>query len=494
MFKFNQNQYIYFAVILIVILFRVSLCFAEFTIEDEKKVGKEFYDQLEEHQLIYKNKVLNDYITKIGNRILEQTQKAPFEFRFLIVDSDAINAFATPGGYIYINKGLILVSENEAELAGVMAHEIGHANARHVASIIEKSKKLNIATLAAILAGAFLGGGGEATAAIAAFSMAGATSLTLKYTREHEEEADRLGASYLVNAGYYPMAMVDFLKIMKRHEFLSKTMPSYLQTHPGTDDRIYYLDSLVLTQYPQRGKKNIIGNLSRMQSLIPLDQPDLNIKYNQFIESLKKNSENVDVLYNLALIEDQLGQTDSAIKHYQKILSISPKDEDALKNIGILYLKTGDASRALDYLTRAANLNADNGDVNLALGKSYFASEKYQNALNYFLKLKDQVLDKEDINYFLAMTYGKLNNQGESHYYFGLYFKNAKKKESALFHLREALNYFALGSERYNAINQAIKDVESGEKQRPPMEKPKPKLNSLDLTSLNSDIIYKKRL
>jgi predicted Zn-dependent protease len=470
--KFIQNQHICFAVILFILLFRVSPCLAEFTIEDEKKLGKEFYDKMNEHQLIYKNKDLNDYITKIGNLILAQTQKAPFEFHFSIVDSDAINAFATPGGYIYINKGLILVSENEAELAGVMAHEIGHANGRHVASLIEKSQKLNISTLAAIIAGAFLGGGGQATAAIAAFSVAGSSSLTLKFMREHEEEADRLGLSYLVSAGYYPLAMVDFLKIMKQYEFLSKTMPSYLQTHPGTDDRIYYMDSLVLTQYPQKGKKNIIGNLSRIQALIPLDQSDLNNKYNQLTESLKKSPDNVDLLYCLAVIEDQLGQTSSALKHLQKALSLSPHDEDVLKNIGLIYLKMGNADLAQDHLLKAANLNADNDDVNLALGKAYFASGKYQNALNYYLKLKDKVLDNEDIHYFLAMTYGKLNNQGESHYYFGLYFKKLKKKDSALFHFREALNYFPQGSERNTAINQAIKDVENPEKQRP---KNKPK-------------------
>jgi predicted Zn-dependent protease len=470
--KFIQNQHICFAVILFILLFRVSPCLAEFTIEDEKKLGKEFYDKMNEHQLIYKNKDLNDYITKIGNLILAQTQKAPFEFHFSIVDSDAINAFATPGGYIYINKGLILVSENEAELAGVMAHEIGHANGRHVASIIEKSQKLNIATLAAIIAGAFLGGGGQATAAIAAFSVAGSSSLTLKFMREHEEEADRLGLSYLVSAGYYPLAMVDFLKIMKQYEFLSKTMPSYLQTHPGTDDRIYYMDSLVLTQYPQKGKRNIIGNLSRIQALIPLDQSDLNNKYNQLTESLKKSPDNVDLLYCLAVIEDQLGQTSSALKDLQKALSLSPHDEDVLKSIGLIYLKMGNADLAQDYLLKAANLNANNDDINLALGKAYFASGKYQNALNYYLKLKDKVLNNEDINYFLAMTYGKLNNQGESHYYFGLYFKKLRKKESALFHFREALNYFPQGSERNAAINQAIKDVENPDKQRP-KDKPK---------------------
>jgi beta-barrel assembly-enhancing protease len=210
--KLLQNQYIFFAVLFLLIFFRTSTCCAEFTIDDEKKLGKEFYDKLEKNHFLLENKRLNDYINQIGNLILAQSKKAPFEFHFSIVNSNAINAFATPGGYIYINKGLINVAENEGELAGVIAHEIGHANARHVASIIEKSQKLNIATLAAIIAGAFLGGGGEAVAAIAAFSVAGSTSMTLKYMREHEEEADRLGIGYLVSAGYYPTAMVDFLR------------------------------------------------------------------------------------------------------------------------------------------------------------------------------------------------------------------------------------------------------------------------------------------
>ncbi|PKN53452.1 MAG: hypothetical protein CVU55_02190 [Deltaproteobacteria bacterium HGW-Deltaproteobacteria-13] len=472
--KLIQNQYIYFALILFVLLFRANPCLAEFTIADEKKLGKEFYDKLEEHQLILKNKVLNDYINKIGNLILTQTKKAPFEFRFSIVDSSAINAFATPGGYIYINKGLITAAENEGELAGVIAHEIGHANARHVASIIEKSKKLNIATLAAIIAGAFLGGGGQATAAIAAFSMAGSSTLTLKFMREHEEEADRLGISYLVGAGYYPAAMIDFLKIMKQNEFLSKTMPSYLLTHPGTDDRIFYMDSLILTQYPQKGAKNIIGNFNRIQVLVPLDTTDeLNKKYRQLEESLKKDPANVDLLYTFAFVEDQLGQTSSALIHYQKALSLSPRDQDVLKNIGLIYLKTGQADLAQNYLLRAAGLNADNDEVTYALGKAYLATGNYQKALDCFLRLETASQDNDDINYQIAMAYGKLNKQGESHYYFGLHFKKEKKKESALFHFKEALNYFPKNSERSIAIQQAIKDLETGGRQKSE-EKPKP--------------------
>jgi len=459
--KLLQNQYISFAVLFLLIFFRTSNCCAEFTIDDEKKLGKEFYDKLEKNHFLLENKRLNDYINQIGNLILAQSKKAPFAFHFSIVNSNAINAFATPGGYIYINKGLISVAENEGELAGVIAHEIGHANARHIASIIEKSQKLNIATLAAIIAGAFLGGGGEATAAIAAFAVAGSSSLTLKYMREHEEEADRLGITYLVSAGYYPGAMVDFLKIIKQYEFISKTMPSYLMTHPGTDQRIFYLDSLILTKYHQTGAKDIVGNLKRMQTLISLNGADLDARQRQLKDALIKNPGNVDLLYALALVEDKLGQTSSALEYFQKALSLSPRDEDVLKNIGLMYLKMGKADLALNYFQRAANLDTNNDEVILALGKTYFALGNYQKALDCFLKLENSTFDDVDINYHIAMAYGKLNNQGESHYYFGLYFKKAKKKESALFHFKEALKYFSPGSERTGTINKEIKELES---------------------------------
>jgi Putative Zn-dependent protease, contains TPR repeats len=290
--------------------------------------------------------------------------------------------------------------------------------------------------------------------------------------REHEEEADRLGINYLANAGYYPAAMVDFLKVIKKYEFLSKTIPSYLLTHPGTDDRIFYLDSLILTQYRQRGAKNIIGNLSRMQTLIPLNEADLNARQRQLAEALTKEPKNVDLLYALASTEDDLDQTSLALEHLQNALSLSPRDEDVLKNIGLIYLKMGKIDQAKIYLQRAANINSNNDEITFALGNTYFATGSYQNALDNYLQLKDKALDDNDINYHIAMAYGKLNNQGESHYYFGLHFKKSRKKESALFHFKEALNYFPQGSERSAVINNEIKELSIDS---PPQSKSKSK-------------------
>ncbi|HQM43748.1 MAG TPA: M48 family metallopeptidase, partial [Smithellaceae bacterium] len=212
MHKIIQKQYKFLIVAIATLLFSAEICFAAFTIDDERKLGKEFFDKLNQNNFLLKDRQLNEYITQVGSLVLAQSKKAPFDYTFSVVDSSAINAFATPGGYIYLHKGLISAVDNEAELAGVIAHELAHANARHIARIIEKSTKLNMAALAAMIAGAFLGGGGEASAAIAAFSLAGAGALTLKYQREHEEEADRLGITYLFNAGYDPSAMVSFLR------------------------------------------------------------------------------------------------------------------------------------------------------------------------------------------------------------------------------------------------------------------------------------------
>jgi beta-barrel assembly-enhancing protease len=467
-FKRIQKQYFSFLLVLFLLSCGVQNADGAFTIEDEKKMGKEIYDKLEKSNFLLHDKKLNDYVTQIGNRVLSHSNKASFDFTFTIFNSSGINAFATPGGYVYINKGLITVVENEAQLAGVLAHEIAHANARHIASMIEKSQKLNIAMLAGIIAGVLLGGGGEASAALAAFSVAGATSLSLKYQREHEEEADRMGILYLVNSGYYPEAMVEFLKIMKQYEFLSKTIPSYFLTHPGTDDRIFYLESLIQTAYRRSGgSANIIGNIMRIQAKIIPDEKDLPSRRRQLQEKIKKDPDNVDLLYAMALLEDQLEQTSTALEYLQKALKLAPNDQDILKSIGLLYLKTGNADMARFHLLQAAKVDPDNFQITLALGKANFALGDFANALNYLLKIQDQSSNDTEVTYYIAMCYGRLNQQGESHYYFGLYFKNEQKRESALFHFRKALDYYPEGTPRAAAINDAIRELSAKPLRRP---------------------------
>ncbi|MFI5205731.1 MAG: M48 family metalloprotease, partial [Candidatus Paceibacterales bacterium] len=336
-------------IVIFVFLSSVGYAYASFTIEDEKKVGKEFYEKMDKSGILYHDARVATYISQVGNHILSYMPKSPFEYHFSVIKSSAVNAFATPGGYVYVNVGLINLVENESELAGVLSHEIGHVTARHVADIIEKSQKVNIATLAAILAGAFLGGGGDATAAIAGFSMATATTLNLKYSREHEEEADRLGLSYLTQAGYDGTSMIDFLKTMRQYEFYSSSVPSYFLTHPGTDERIRYLDALLQTKYVKTGSKSIFGQLKRVQILLMLDQKNLDVNLKYFQSALEKKLDDVDYLYGLAMTQEQMGLVVQSLETFQKALKQAPNDGDVLQDLGIAYFKGGKLSDAIIY-------------------------------------------------------------------------------------------------------------------------------------------------
>jgi predicted Zn-dependent protease len=429
---------------------------ASFTIEDEKKLGKEFYEKLQKGDFLLQNEQANNYITLLGKRVLAFSEKAPFDFQFSIIRSSAINAFATPGGYVYVNQGLINLVENEAELAGVLAHEIGHVNGHHIAETIDRSTKLSISTLAAIIAGAFLGGGGDLTAAVASFSVATATSLSLKYSREQEEAADRAGLSYLVAAGYDGRAMLDFLKIMRRYEYYSNTIPSYFLTHPGTDERIHYIDALLQTIYNRGGANHILGNLKRIQVILLLNAkaPDANLPY--FQKELNGHPEDPDLLYGLAVSEDRLGMTREALEHFQKSLRLSPDDPDILRDLGIALFKIGQFDDAAQNLRRATKLRENDVDANLHLGKTLEALGDVSGALNLYKKLEAKRPDDPEIFYSLAMVYGKMGQTGDSHYYFGRYFKKKGKADSALFHLKAALNDFSTDHPKRTEIKKEI--------------------------------------
>jgi predicted Zn-dependent protease len=429
---------------------------ASFTIEDEKKLGKEFYEKLQKGNFLLQNEQANSYLTLLGKRILGYSEKAPFDFQFSIIRSSAINAFATPGGYVYLNQGLINLAENEAELAGVLAHEIAHVNGRHIAEIIDRSTKLSISTLAAILAGAFLGGGGDVTAAVASFSMAAATTLSLKYSRQQEEAADRTGLSYLVAAGYDGRAMLDFLKIMRRFEYYSNMIPSYFLTHPGTDERSHYIDALLQTTYNRGGADHIIGNLKRIQIILLLDTkaPDSNLLY--FQKELNDHPDDPDLLYGLAKTEDKLGMTRDALEHFRKALHLAPDDADILRDLGIALFNLGQFEDAAQNLRRAIRFRENDVDANLHLGKTLAALGDLPGALRLYKKLEARRPDDPEIFYNLAMVYGKTGQTGDSHYYFGLYFKKKGKMDSALFHLKAALKDVSPDHPKWSEIKKEI--------------------------------------
>ncbi len=180
------------------------------TIEEEKKLGKTIFLEMERGVEFVKDPTLQAFLDRMGQSLISPMGATPFEFKFYLINVPDPNAYALPGGYIFVTTGLITLAENEHEVAGVLSHEISHVTQRHVSQMIERSKRMSIATLAAIIAGVLAGGGGKVSEATMVGAVAMAEAQALKYTRENEVDADQNSLQYMLKAGYDPSGLISF--------------------------------------------------------------------------------------------------------------------------------------------------------------------------------------------------------------------------------------------------------------------------------------------
>ncbi|HMT09505.1 MAG TPA: M48 family metallopeptidase [Pyrinomonadaceae bacterium] len=214
--------------------------------EKELAIGRQLSMQVEKESKMVEDPIVTEYINRVGqNIVLHSDAKVPFTIK--VIDSDEVNAFALPGGFFYVHRGLILAADNEAELAGVMAHEIAHVTARHAMENQGKSTAINYGALIGIIFGGpivstVLQNGGGILAGLAG----------LKFTRGAEMEADNLGAQYLYASGYDPTAMSTmFEKLASQNKKKPGSIQKLFSTHPPSLERRDESLRLV-ARYPER--------------------------------------------------------------------------------------------------------------------------------------------------------------------------------------------------------------------------------------------------
>lgn len=203
-----------------------------YSIEKEEALGREISQQVEQQARLINDPVTTEYVNRIGQNLVRHSD-AKVTFTIKVVDDEQVNAFALPGGFFYVNTGVLLAADSEAELAGVMAHEIAHVAARHATRNATKQDIWNLASLPLIFVG------GPVGAAIREISGIAVPMSFLKFSRDAEREADFLGLEYQYAAGYDPTAFVDFFEKLEAH---SKQQSGFVarafSTHPMNDDRI----------------------------------------------------------------------------------------------------------------------------------------------------------------------------------------------------------------------------------------------------------------
>ncbi|MFP5262920.1 MAG: M48 family metallopeptidase [Blastocatellia bacterium] len=216
-----------------------------YSLEKEAAIGRQLAAEIDAQSKFITDPLVTEYVNRVGqNIVLRSDAKVPFTIK--VLDSPDVNAFALPGGFLYVNSGAILAADSEAEVAGVMAHEIAHVAARHGVEQQSKGRLLQYLSIPLIFVGGPLGAIVQNAANIL-------VPLTfLKFSRGAEEEADRLGLQYMWAAGYDPTAMLGFFEKLKAKEKKEPgTLAKVFSTHPATGNRIEKARAL-LTRFPER--------------------------------------------------------------------------------------------------------------------------------------------------------------------------------------------------------------------------------------------------
>lgn len=210
----------------------------DLSIENEIELGAQIHSQIRAQAPLVTDPILLAYLNELGQELVAVTEPQPFVYRFNLIIDDELNAFAVPGGYIYLHTGTLAQAGNVSELAGVLAHEVAHVRRRHIARAQEKSGATSLASLAALIAAA-AAGDPDVSAAIIAASTGINVGIQLKHSRDHEAEADRYGISYMLETGYPPMGMVRFFqRILAEQRGDPSVIPPYLYSHPEVRKRI----------------------------------------------------------------------------------------------------------------------------------------------------------------------------------------------------------------------------------------------------------------
>ncbi|WP_457627531.1 beta-barrel assembly-enhancing protease [Persephonella sp.] len=354
---------------------------------EEIKIGKMYVPlAIDENDGRYPDKEVQQYIKQLGEKIAEHTPRK-LDYQFYLVNTQAVNAFALPGGFIFVNRGLVLSLDKEDELAGVIAHELAHVNARHHARFLEKVYGMNILlSIAGIFAYQTKYGD-----ILMNFGKIGAQLISLKWSRDQEREADRLGVRFAYDAGYDPRGLLDTFKIFKKMEKVKQ--PEWLLTHPLPETRI-------------KEVKALIKKLDLNKPLIK-DSPN----FHRIKNKLEKTKPSFDLYYKA---KEKLAKKKklAALELLNKALEIYPENNAALTLKAFILLSEDKFKEGTQLAVKAAQLDELYFKPHFFAGYGYFKLKKYRKSIDYLERAKELIPNFPDVYYFLGRDYeaiGKLS-------------------------------------------------------------------------------------
>jgi predicted Zn-dependent protease len=476
-FRFNARGYRSGFLIWMTVFFLCTNAFLPdpivgMSLSEEGKIGKELLDKIRERMSLVEDGEVLTYVQSVGSRVVKQLGNTLYPYQFFVINQSVPNAFAIPGGYVFIYRGLIEMMASEGELAGILSHEMGHIQARHFQRRMEEGRILNIATIASVLAAALIGvqgGSGAGVQALTMGAMAGAQTFELKYSRENEEEADQLGLRYLVAAGYPSKDMVSVMQRMHQAQWMvNSSIPSYLSTHPALNERVQYLQDLIRKPEYQAQSSNTknLGDFPIMHASLISEYSDPNTAQERFLAGIRKGD--VAATYGLGRLYLRQGKYAEALPYLQDAARQCSGSPFVLSTLGDAYHKLGRLNEAQRTLQTALLLDPSSLVAHYRLALVLKESGQKEEALQHLQCLEEWTPAFPDIDYNLGIILGQLNRMGLAHFYLGRYSLQRHDWNVAVFHFRKAKALISDSPQKWEEIDRGMKEAEKHLKEMGP--------------------------
>jgi beta-barrel assembly-enhancing protease len=396
---------------------------------DEFRLGAMVAKELRDQNLLIEDPEVSEYINDIGKRLASQSEMGGEYFHYFVIKDDTINAFAVTGGYVFFNAGLVLASENESELAGVMAHETAHITQHHIARMLADQSRQSLTTAAAmigaILLGALAGGYNSGNAIeggiVAAQGMA--AQHQINFTRDNEWEADRVGIGYLAGAGFDPYGMGAMFEAMAHHSGMYQTyIPAMLIDHPLDTEREAEQRARAAQFPPRTGHDSQSYQLirERVRVLVATGDTDLAAQY---AAKIAHGGDNMGNQYGraLALMAGNKAAAEEAVGILTRLVHEHEGLTVLYAALGQAQARAGHVNEALTTLKHAAALFPRNVPVTVRYAETLMAAGRPGEAHTMLLDLFNIVPPTPDQIHLTALAASAANDPGDAYYYMGEY-------------------------------------------------------------------------
>lgn len=420
-----------------------------FSVQDERELGERLLTLVRKEFKFIDEPDVAAYIRAIGEEVLAVAGPQPFDYNFFVIDNREFNAFAAPGGIIVFHSGLIEVSESEGELISVMAHEVGHAASRHYAERLDQSQRINLGATALALAGMILGGGSALGEAVVAGSLAGGATMGLQFSRQAEEEADRLALRWMLEMGRDPAEMLGMLRKMRNiSRFRRAQLPAYLLTHPEPERRIAYIeDRLYMERLPTRiqpreGDQDFEFDFHRVRQRIftlTRSPQDLLPALRHRLRDGEEDPANFMARFGLSQVYLAERQYQKALEEIHKVISRFPDRPILLADQAIILFEAGHGEEALAKLAQAAQREPDNPYILFHQARILQQMNQTDQARSIYERLLSKTPDHARLHFRYGQLRSGQGDQAAGHYHLGLYHWYLGDARMARHHMHEAV-------------------------------------------------------